>query len=207
MKGKTKQNRRPRKMKKFRSQILAYWLTEMYEPCKAADIGGGKGLVTYLLNKAGWQSTVIDPEYQELPTKYRELDKTRVKIEEEEKVPHINKPFTPEMAENFDLLIGLHAHGVMRYIIEASAKYNKDFIILPCCVIDEPIVKQRDINWRESLFDYANELGLPVKKVQFNFMGKNIALYTNRNLKKKELQAEDLHRYLIDPIRDELCEK
>src|SRR5690606_1739565 len=134
-----------------------------------------KGLVTYILNKAGWESTVIDPEYQDLPPKFRQLDKKRIKIATEEKVPHITKPFTPEMAEGFDLLIGMHAHGVMRYIIEASAKYGIDFVILPCRVIDEPIIKQRDINWRESLYNYAKELGLPVKKIQFNFMGKNIA--------------------------------
>lgn len=195
-------------MKKFRSQILCEWLTHIYEPCKVADIGGGKGLVTYILKKSGWQSTVIDPEYQELPTKYRELDKTRVKIAPEEKVLHINKPFSIEMAQDFDLLLGLHAHGAMRYILEASAKYNKDFIILPCCVIDEPIVKQRDINWRESLFEYAKELGLPVKKIQFNFMGKNIALYTDVHMvKRNDINEKEIKKLLIDPIRDELCEQ
>lgn len=206
MKQKTKQNPKPRKMKKFRSQILTHWLIETYEPCKVADIGGGKGLVSYLLNKAGWQSSVIDPTQQSLPEKYTDLNKKKHKILPEEIVPYIPKPFSIEMAQDFDLMIGLHAHGCNMWIIDAALKYNKDFLILPCCVIDEPIIKERDINWRESLKEYAIKKGLPVKEIQFNFMGKNIALYTDRYLRKRgELNEIDRKNFLISPIKYELC--
>ena len=79
---------------------------------------------------------------------------------------------------------------------------------MPCCVIDEPIIKMPDINWRESLSDYANEKGLPVKKIQFNFLGKNIALYTDRNLvKRNDIDSKIIGKYLIEPIRDEMWGK
>jgi len=209
MKGKTKQQRKPRKMKKFRSQILSEWLIQTYEPCKVADIGGGKGLVSYLLNKAGWQSTVIDPEHQELPLKYTDLNKKKNKIDPNESVPHITKPFLPDMAKDYDLLIGLHAHGVMMYILDSAYKFQKDFMIFPCCVIDEPILKKRDVNWRESLYEKAINMGVPAKKIQFNFMGKNIAIFTDQYLQKKvvdDAKQKEIKKLLIDPIRDEFCQ-
>src|SRR5512147_931217 len=43
------------RMKKFRFQLLHQWLVHQLEPCKAADIGGGKGLLGYLLQTSGWE--------------------------------------------------------------------------------------------------------------------------------------------------------
>jgi hypothetical protein len=169
------ERKQPRKPKKFRSQIVAKWLAENFPKLKAAE-----GLLAYLLNQEGWQATVIDPEYQELPTKYKDpFTKKRVKISREEKVERITSPFEEELGKDFDLLIGLHSHGSNIKIINAAKKYNKDFFLIPCCVIDEPITKMPDINWRESLIEYATSLGLTVKEVKLGFMGKDTALYTN----------------------------
>lgn len=173
-----------RKAKKFRSQIVHEWLVENYSPCKAADVGGGKGLLCYLLNKSGWKSTVIDPEFQKLPVKYKDMNKKRFRIKEDQTVPYIVEKFEKEMTKDYDLMIGLHVHGSCMKIIESCVEYKKDFLILPCCVIDEPIEKLPDINWRESLVTYAKSLGIEVKTVKFGFMGKDIALYTDKYLKK-----------------------
>ncbi len=193
-------------MKKFRSQIIAHWLSNTYAPCKVADIGGGKGLLSYLLNMSEFNSTVIDPLFQTLPVKYTDLNKKKIIIPSDHSVNRITKEFSIDDAKDFDLLIGLHAHGCNMWIIDAAVKYNIDFLILPCCVIDEPIVKQPDINWRESLKEYAKERGLEVKEIQFNFMGKNIGLYTDRNLKRiGELSENDFKNFIISPIRYESC--
>jgi len=177
--------RKPRRAKKFRSQILAKWLIENFEPCRVADIGGGKGLLSYLLIKNGWKSVVIDPEDQLLPTKYTSLEKKKVKISDEDNdlVTRINEPFSKEMAKGFDLLVGLHAHGSNMLIIDACKEYDKDFLLIPCCVIDEPVIKEYGINWRESLVEYAESKGFLVKKEKLNFMGKDIAIYSFNNLK------------------------
>jgi len=168
----------------FRFQVISLWLVENYLPRTALDVGGGKGLLAYLLNLRGWDVTVVDPVYQSLPSKYKdiELDK-RILIPESEKVKQITAPFEEAMAKDFDLLIGLHAHGSNIKILNAAAKYHKDFLILPCCVIDEPIEVKEGINWMNSLEDYAIKLGLPVKRHTFNFVRQSTALYVIDRIK------------------------
>jgi len=51
------ERKKPRKPKKFRFQVFADWIVAHYAPCRVADIGGGKGLLTYLLDQRalkGW---------------------------------------------------------------------------------------------------------------------------------------------------------
>jgi hypothetical protein len=192
--------KKPRKVKRFRFLYIYTWLTETYKPCRVGDIAGGKGLLSYLLNQRGWQSTVIDPLYQELPKKYTNLEKKRIKLPPEAKVPRITKRFSNDMAPDFDILMGLHAHGCNMQIIDAAAKYDRDFILLPCCVIDEPIEKRPDVDWRESLFEYAQNKGLEPKKVNFHFMGKSVAIYTDKHLKKIPNPNTELLNTVIAPL-------
>lgn len=173
--------KKPRLNRKFRFQLLAQWIFETYKPCKLADIGGGKGLLSYLLNQKGFESTVIDPFWQHLPYKYKDLDSSKqIKLTQDEmnSIPRITKPFENEMAKEFDLLVGLHAHGSNMQIIQACKEYGKNFVLLPCCVIDEPIIKQPGINWFESLVEYAEERGFEVKRAKINFKGQNNIIYT-----------------------------
>jgi hypothetical protein len=89
------------------------------------------------------------------------------------------------MAKDFDLLIGLHAHGSNLQIIDACKKYGKDFLLLPCCVIDEPLIKRPDVDWMESLIDYAKGKGFEVKRDELNFKGQNVLIYSDKHLIKK----------------------
>ncbi len=163
----------------FRFQVISAWLADNYSPRKALDVGGGKGLLSYLLNLRGWDATVVDPVDQQLPPKYKDIKlDQRVLIPNSEKVRRITAPFEEVMARDFDLLIGLHAHGSNIKILNATAKYKKDFLILPCCVIDEPIEVKGGINWMDSLEEYAINLGLPIKRHTFNFVRQSTALYS-----------------------------
>lgn len=167
------------RMKKFRFQLLHHWLTHNFAPCAAADIGGGKGLLAYLLNLDGWAATVIDPIGQALPTKYKDLTTgTRVKIDPAATVPHLDAEFVPEQAVGFDLLIGLHAHGCNAAIIDAAADYGCGFVIFPCCVIGEPFYPPLGVHWLESLADYAIRQGHTLQPFRLNFKGQNIGLYS-----------------------------
>jgi hypothetical protein len=166
------------KMKKFRFQLLHEWLVTETRPARTADIGGGKGLLAYLLRSSGWDATVIDPVYQELPNKYKDIrSKKRVIIPSEAKVPRISEKFEPEMAADYDLLIGLHAHGCNIKIIEACADYNTGFCLLPCCVIDEPVYPRRGGTWVGLLSDYATRLGFDVRPFRLAFSGQSIGIY------------------------------
>ncbi len=166
------------RMKKFRFQLLYQWLVQNLEPCKVADIGGGKGLLSFLLIQSGWEATAIDPFEQPLPGKYKDLLLgSRVKIPVDMKIPYLQAEFQPEMAQPFDLLVGMHAHGCNVKIIDAAAAYGCGFVIFPCCVIDEPFYPPLGVHWLESLANYAVKNGQEVYPFRLNFKGQNIGLF------------------------------
>jgi hypothetical protein len=165
------------RLRKFRVQLLHQWLLDNFAPCKVADIGGGKGLLSYLLVQSGWDATVIDPFEQALPGKYKDIQKgRRAKIAEGLKVPYIQAEFQSELAEPFDLLIGLHAHGCNVKIMDAAAQYGCGFILFACCVIDEPFYPRLGVHWLESLAAYAVLQGQVFYPFRLNFKGQNIGL-------------------------------
>ncbi len=83
------QRRELPKMKKFRFQLLHQWIQTHLKPGRVADVGGGKGLLAYLLQESGWAATVVDPVYQTLPEKYKDLATERqVHLKAEQSVPH-----------------------------------------------------------------------------------------------------------------------
>lgn len=182
------------RMKKFRFQLFHHWLVETFEPSKVADIGGGKGLLGYLLQESGWEVTVIDPEMQDLPDKYKDIvTEKRVKIDPDASVPYIPAPFSTDLGDGFDLLVAMHAHGSNAAIIDAAAKYGCGFAIFPCCVIDEPFYPPRGVLWLESLAHYAVQQGLPLYTVRLNFKGQNVGLFTpgRASFKQQRRQAPD----------------
>lgn len=175
--GAKKKNSTLLKMGKFRFQVLHEWLTAHFAPCRVADIGGGKGLLAYLLQKSGWDAVVIDPVYQTLPEKYKDLERgSRVRVAPTEAVPHVTDEFTTAMGGDFDLLIGLHAHGCNVKIIDAVAAYHCRGVLFPCCIIDEPLYPIIGVPWLQCLVDYALQKGLKVQPFRLPFSGQNIGL-------------------------------
>jgi hypothetical protein len=166
-----------RRPKAFRAQLLHRWLRDNHAPCRVADVGGGKGLLAYLLQQSGWEATVIDPHDQPLPDKYTDLERNRLRIDPAARVPRIAKAFEPADAADFDLLIGMHAHGSNMAIIDATASSKRDFILFPCCVIDEPIEIRPNVDWLESLVDYAIDKGHNVRRVTLPFAGQNVGIF------------------------------
>lgn len=191
MQSNSKIHRKPRKNRKFRWGLLSKWLTTSFYPTSVADVGGGKGMLSYMLIKAGWQSTVIDPVDQPLLEKFTDLEGKRIRIQDLEKVPRINKPFAPELVKNMQLIVGMHAHGCNMEIMNLCKETNKDFVLIPCCVIDEPIEKRHGVNWQLSLIEYATKLGINPKTFKLNFKGKNIVIYTDRFLKRRYPDKSD----------------
>lgn len=171
---------------KFRFQLLSKWLIEKYPPrragpaCKAADVGGSKGLLALILNKNGWNCEVIDPVYPDLITKYKDIENDKrilVSKDEATKIPRIVKNFEEDMVQKYDLLIGLHAHGCNLKIIDGCKKYGKKFVLLPCCVVHEPIEIKPGIKWFDSLVKYAQDKGFNVEVETINFKGQNKIMF------------------------------
>ncbi|MCC6605348.1 MAG: hypothetical protein IT327_19225 [Anaerolineae bacterium] len=171
------------KMKKFRFQLMHEWILHRLPPGRVADVGGGKGLLAYLLQQSGWDATVIDPVAQALPDKYKDLTlNRRVKIGAAETVPHLSQPFAPAMAEQFDLLVSMHAHGCNVQLIDVAAAgavagTGQKVILLPCCIIQEPLLPAPGQHWIACLVDYALAKNLTVEPFRLNFRGQNIGLY------------------------------
>ena len=165
------------KVKRFRFQLLHNWLVGAFDPCRVADIGGGKGLLTFLLRRSGWDATVVDPEHQPLPTKFKDFETgQRIRIDRGESVPRVNRPFEPSMAARFDLLVGMHAHGCNLMIIEAAKVHGSNFVLIPCCVIDEPATPPRDVHWLPWLADQGRDAGFLVEYFKLNFKGQCIGI-------------------------------
>ena len=165
-------------MKKFRFQLLHAWIVGNVAPCRVADVGGGKGLLAYLLQNSGYSVTVIDPVAQGLPDKYKDLAADRqVKVPPTDSVPRLDQPFDPALAEQFDLLVAMHAHGCNLQLIDAAAERGCAALLLPCCVIGEPLVPPPGVSWLQCVVDYARERGFAVTPFRLNFKGQNIGLY------------------------------
>ncbi len=175
------QRRELPKMKKFRFQLLHQWLVTQRAPCRVADVGGGKGLLAYLLRQSGWSATVIDPIKQTLPTKYKDLTLNKqVQLASAEDVPRLSRRFAPEMAQDFDLLVAMHAHGCNIQLIDAAAQFGCEVLLLPCCVIDEPLLPPPGMPWIQWVAEYMIEKGFAVEPFRLNFKGQNIGLYARK---------------------------
>ncbi|MEI2607030.1 MAG: methyltransferase domain-containing protein [Candidatus Promineifilaceae bacterium] len=169
------------KMKKFRFQLLHQWIQTHVEPGRVADVGGGKGLLAYLLQESGWTATVVDPVYQALPEKYKDLRSNRqVHLKADQSVPHRNQEFVAAMAQEFDLLVALHAHGCNVQLLDAAATSACAVILLPCCLIQEPLIPPPGVLWIQAVVDYATHKGLHVQPFRLNFKGQNIGIYARR---------------------------
>ena len=166
------------KMKKFRFELLAGWIAENFPACRVADIGGGKGMLSYLLDRRGFECTVIDPAPQPLPAKYRDpVTGRQVKMPADACVRHIAEPYTAELAADFDLLVALHAHGVNHLILDSAKAGGQSCVLLPCCVIGEPAAPPPGENWFSWLAGYGRGLGLAVEYFHLNFSGQNVGFY------------------------------
>lgn len=165
-------------MKKFRFQLLHRWLLANIDPCRMADVGGGKGLLSYLAQNSGWTATVIDPVNQALPPKYKDIrSKKQTSIAATESVPRIDAEFEPNHTQQFDLLVAMHAHGCNIQMIDAALQYGCDLILLPCCVIHEPILPPEGVEWIQWLVEYVIKKGFMVAPFRLNFKGQNIGIY------------------------------
>ncbi len=166
------------RLKRFRFQLLARWLEETFPPCRVADVGGGKGLLAYLLRHRGYDAVVIDPFEQPLPDRYKDIDSgQRVRIPAGASVPRITAPYRPGLGERFDLLVALHAHGTNLAVLDTAARAGSSCVVLPCCVIEEPSVPPRDQNWFMWLVERASALGLDPELFHLNFSGQNVGFY------------------------------
>lgn len=166
------------KMGKFRFQLLADFLvSRLGAGMRVADVGGGKGFLAYLLAVEGFRTTVIDPVPQVLPIRYRDLKSgKRVVVDAAVPVARLAEPFDASMGASFEVLVGLHAHGSNLAMLEAAAAFGSIAVLLPCCVIGEPLTPLQHESWFYCIVRHAEELGLTCEYFHLNFKGQNVGI-------------------------------
>lgn len=143
-----------------RFDILASFIAERYGDSirYVADVAGGQGMLSRVLNKRfNYESEVVDPRGWTLRG-----------------VPYRAEAFRADIADYYDLVVGLHADQATRPVAEAARV--RPTILVPCCNFwsDERLGQEELIAAIEGFYCGA---GVRFERVRFGFKGpKNVGL-------------------------------
>lgn len=125
-----------------------------------ADVAGGQGMLARQLAKRhGYDAEVVDPRGWTLVG-----------------VPARADEFSSDMADYYDLVVGLHPDEALPETVRAGLR--RPAVIVPCCNFwsDERLGTVALLDALETFYD---ERGVPVERVTLAFRGpKNVALVT-----------------------------
>ena len=123
-----------------------------------ADVAGGKGLLTRTLSKRGnFICELIDPR------------KTVLKG-----IRHRAEQFQAEMADYYDLLLGLHPDDALRELVKAAL--IRPVVLIPCCNFWDDQRRGCE-ELLEAIEDFYRQNSVDFKRVTLDFKGpKNIAI-------------------------------
>ena len=130
-----------------------------------ADVAGGQGMLTRILNKKyNYSSEVIDPRGFTLVG-----------------VPNIQQEFNRNMATMYDLIIGLHPDQATTEIVYSA--FSKPTLLVPCCNFWDLNKKlgTKELVQEIGNFYTKNNINYKMENLNFNSI-KNIALITNLNI-------------------------
>ncbi len=100
---------------KRRFELFAELIVRRFEGPRVFDVAGGMGKLNEALTKLGREVTTFDLRHKRLPVKYAE------------------RIFTLDEPCECDVVVGLHADGATRVILEYAAKHRLPFAVVPCC--------------------------------------------------------------------------
>ncbi|KAL9651832.1 hypothetical protein ABK040_000180 [Willaertia magna] len=156
----TEANNEEKKLNRARrAQIFAKFLVDKYgieclsKGSGVLDVAGGKGEVSYyLITEYGIKSTVIDPRIASLSEK-------QLKNLQNRELKYLNNYFVEDerewseevslMIQSCSIIIGLHPDQATESIVNVALKYNKLFVVVPCCVFPSLFPDRRLLNGQE----------------------------------------------------------
>ena len=99
-----------------RFEVVARFIADRFPDARyVADVAGGQGMLTRILRKRfGFEAEVVDPRGWALKG-----------------VPARAELYTPEMADYYDLVVGLHPDQALRSVVESAGKV--EVLVVPCC--------------------------------------------------------------------------
>jgi len=126
-----------------------------------ADVAGGQGLLSKILNKKyNYMSEVIDPRGYQLKG-----------------VSNRQGEYSKNMAEYYDLIVGLHPDEATREVVESADK--RPVLIVPCCNFWDRTQKLGSKELVSAICAYFDNAKIKYEIIKFNFKGpKNIGILT-----------------------------
>ncbi len=130
-----------------------------------ADVAGGQGMLSRMLNKKGFEAEVIDP---------RGWTMVGVASRKEE--------YVADMADFYDLIVGLHPDEALRPVVQSAT--TRTVLVVPCCNFWD---RSRKLG-RDALLDeikqYFDKNDIQYQKVTFNFNSPNNIGYVTKGRSK-----------------------
>lgn len=146
-----------------RFEVIAEFVTKTFgkNVQYVADVAGGQGMLSRLLNKRGYEAEVIDP---------RGWTMVGVNNRQEE--------YSVEIADYYDLVIGLHPDEAIRPVVE-SAKV-RPVLIIPCCNFWDRTKKLGRNALLDEIESYFKSNDIKFQKLTFDFKGpQNVGFVTS----------------------------
>ena len=144
-----------------RFEVLADFIASTYgrKIKYIADVAGGQGMLTRILRKKyNYEAEVVDPRGFTLVG-----------------VPGRKAEFSKDMADNYDLIVGLHPDEATRAVAEGALV--RPAILIPCCNFWDRSKKLGREAMLEEISKFYDENNVEYKKVIFDFASsKNIGL-------------------------------
>jgi hypothetical protein len=122
---------------KRRFDLFADWIVERFDAPRIFDVAGGQGRLNEALVRRGRECTTFDRRWKRLEVRYAE------------------RPFTLDEPCACDLVVGLHADGATRTIVQWAARHRLPFAVIPCCSDNSMSYRP----WVRHLVALAGELG------------------------------------------------
>ena len=126
-----------------------------------ADVAGGQGMLSRILNKKyNYETEVIDPRhYQVVGVNNRECE------------------YSKDMAEYYDLVVGLHPDEAIREVVESSKV--RPVLVLPCCNFWDRTKKLGTKEMVNEIAQWLDDNNIKYEIITFDFKGpKNIGILT-----------------------------
>ncbi len=136
---------------KRRFDLFADLLRARYPAARRVfDVAGGMGKLNEALTRRGCEVVTFDRRHKHLPVTFAERE------------------FTLEEPLACDLVVGLHADGATRVIIEYAGLHRVPFAVVPCCSDNSMPYKP----WMRHLAELATARGLAVDEVTLPMEGR-----------------------------------
>ncbi|MGE0614368.1 MAG: hypothetical protein AB7P04_01900 [Bacteriovoracia bacterium] len=134
-----------------RFDLFADLLVDRFpEARRIFDVAGGMGKLNESLTRRGRQCLTFDRRHKHL------------------EVPFAEREFTLTEPCEADLVVGMHADGATRIIIEYAAKHRIPCAVVPCCSDNSMSYKP----WMRHLDELARTLGMRTEETTLPMQGR-----------------------------------